>query len=1156
MSDRKWTVAQQSAIEDEGGSLLLDAAAGSGKTAVLIERAVRLMTKEVNPVAADRLLILTFTNAAAQELRARLAKRLEKEREEKGNTPFLRRQKNLLQRAFIGTVDSFCLQLVRENFAQLGTTPDVAVGQGAVLDELSEQALQQTLEEAYKDEDFVKFSALYGRSRSDKEAADAIVKLHEYVDALPWPQLRLNEFATGYDTFVPLYETPWGKELLAYATDAIQSAKALSEAALQTAEDDGGLDAWLPMLKEDVDFLSRFEKVCKACNWNEAERFLRGAALARLATVRQYEGDGKEQVKFLRDGVKNIFAELKKYCLVCSEEEYREDLAMAAPLVKALCATTQKYRKLYFEKKLENRTLDFSDFEHLTLQLLMSPSGERLPAAEEISSRYDMVMVDEYQDTNELQSALYTCFGNASGSNLFYVGDVKQSIYRFRRANPGLFLQKKNTWAAHESGKKPAVLRLGHNFRSGPSVVEGANYLFGELMSEALGEVCYDEQERLLQGGSGTIKDGFSFVMLEEKEDGDEAMYVAETILQMIHEKVPVQEGNQQRPCEFGDFCILLRTRSAMDAFQLALEEAKIPVSSDLEQPLLSTPEVLPIQAALAAIDNPGDDVQLAATMLGPLFSFTLDELAELRACQKNKSLYGAVLCAQDDKSRSFVQTLSQFRALSTEMDTGRLCEELVLRTGYLSAVAAMEGGEARRETVYCFLRWASEMGNTLSGGLAAFVRLLQRGRGPKGAGYQSRLGHVSLITAHKSKGLEFPIVIFADTSHKFNLQDRAQRLQFHTKFGIGLQLRTNQTLYPTLPFLAIRHRSIRESLSEEMRVLYVALTRARDRLHIVYATQEPAKRIASLAPLTFLQQGSSYLLSRQNCFGDWILSALLRHPHATPLWKHADLERKNNVMLKNEQACFFNMGVKQVLCAQKIMPKELEAIQIDEEAVAELQAGFDLVLTRKPLQEVPRKLSVSALSKAEKTTLYKRPAFLYPLGLTAAERGTAMHRFLQLADYKLAKDDLEKEIIRLEREHLLSPEQAASLNRKGLAMFFNSPLFGRMQNATRLMREYDFITAIPAFWINPSLPQELSQAKVYLQGIADAVLVGNEGIEIADYKTDRGKTPQELQEAYVQQLHLYARAVQKRLNLPVQRLSLWSFALSQEVDVPLERTL
>ncbi len=1149
MASRKWTQAQTAAIEDEGGSLLVDAAAGSGKTAVLVERAVRLMTRQEAPIRADRLLILTFTNAAAEELRARLAARLETALLEQPGNHALRRQKMLLSRAFIGTIDAFCQQLVREHFSDLELPPDVAVGQPAVLGALSGAALDETMEAMVQDEDFVRFTSLYGRSRSDTEAAGAILRLCAYVDTLPWPSRQLSRFATLYEAPAPLAETAWGQELLAYAQQALEAALALALAAHRSAEADGGLDAWLPALAEDIDQLQRLQAAAHT-GWDEAERLLRGFAAARVAAVRGYEGQGKELVQTLRGEMKKILENLRKNCFVCTEAEYQEDLAEAAPLVGALCRATQDYTQRYWQAKLEAKALDFSDFEHLALRLLLAEDGTRSEVATLVSARYDTVMVDEYQDTNELQSALYACLGNAEGSNLFYVGDVKQSIYRFRRANPGLFLEKKAAWAPYESGQHPAVLRLGHNFRSGPAVIGGVNFLFGKLMSEALGEVDYGPGERLIQGLPGGAEDGFTLLFAQDPEGYKEAALVAARIRQMVAEKAPLFENGETRPCEYGDFCILLRTRGAMADYQAALEAAGIPAVCDADDELLQSPEVLPLRAALAAIDNPGDDVNLAAAMLGPLFRFGPDEITALRAGQPSGSLYGAVAASEDPKAQAFLRSLAHFRRLSSEMSPGRLCEELVLRSGYLSATAAMEGGAARQENLHRFLAWAGELGAGLNGGLSAFVRLLENGRGPSAAGYKGLPGHVSLLTAHKSKGLEFPIVFFADTARQFNMRDRAERIQLHAQLGIGLWLRRGQTLYPTLPLMAIRRRCEREALSEEMRVLYVALTRARERLFITYAGPGAQKKLESLATLTAAGALGAYQLSRGHCFGEWVLAALLHHPASAPLWELDGLCPPP--FPAEEEPCFLAAELAETLPAEEHPEGFCLTATVEEGRVQALLAAFAQQPPRAALRALPRKLSVSALAKQGGTAVRRRPSLLYQSGLTAAERGTAMHSFLQLARLGPAAENLEAEIARLAAQGLLGKAEAKALDRKGLAAFFSSPLAARMLAAQRLLREYDFITALPASTLNPGLPPELAAQPVYLQGIADAVLLGPGGAEIADYKTDRGKTAEELREAYASQLALYAAAIEKRLGQPVRRLTLWSFALGQEVDLPL----
>ncbi|MFV0412473.1 MAG: UvrD-helicase domain-containing protein [Oscillospiraceae bacterium] len=1148
MSDKQWTPAQQSAIEDEGGTLLVSAAAGSGKTAVLVERAVRLVTRENNPVPADRLLIVTFTNAAAEELRSRIGARIEQELCRRPGSPLLRRQRILLRRAAICTIDAFCQQLVKENFARLSVPPDVAVGEEGLLNQLAEAALAETMEEMYARPAFAAFASLYGRSRSDKAAADAILNLYGFTRTLPAPARQLAGFAAMYQSGVPLAQTLWGKELLAYGQSAAGAMQRLLTLALQTARQDDALAPYLPALTDDLENARRLGGFAEKNDWDGAVRQLAAWQFAPLRPVRGYEGGGKEQVKQLRDTVKDLAARLQKYCFACTLQEYEADVQQAAPMVEALTGAAALYGEKYHAAKLAEKVLDFADFEHLALSLLQTEEGQRTALAGQISRRYEAVMVDEYQDTNELQSALYECLGNAEGSNLFYVGDVKQSIYRFRKANPGIFLAKKRQWAPFApGGERPAVLTLGHNFRSGRGVIGGVNYLFSALMSPALGEIEYSGEELLIQGTEGGEEQGLELRLVEDPGGRGDAAYVAGRIREMLRQQYPVRTQGGTRPCAPGDFCILLRARARMQEYLAALEDLNIPAVADGAEDLLQTPEVLPVCAALAAIDNPGDDVNLAATLLGPLFRFSPNEVTEIRAASPKGSLWGALAASGSPKAGQFMQTISFYRALAGEVPVGRLCEELVERTAYLSAVAAMENGAARRENLLRFIAWAAEASAGGRGGLAGFVRLLQSGHGPAAPAAGSVPGRVNILSIHKSKGLEFPVCFLADAARVFNTSDLGARVQMHAQLGVGLALRSGESLYATLPALAIRRRIEQEAQSEEMRVLYVALTRAKDKMVITLPHKAPAEYVAARAAALAGGEPEAFLLSTQRSFGDWVTTAALCHPDADPLLQYTGGAILPCLAAEGR----FAMGIEQQPAAEGEGARQyrLTAAPLPG-LVKQLQTGFETVFPRSGLQTVPVKLSVSALAKQGGQTLRARPSFMYAGGLTAAELGTAQHSFMQFADYRSARQNLEEEIQRLVRQGHLAAEEAETLNRQRIEAFLASPLMGRMEKAGRVLREYDFITAVPAGQVQPGLPGALAEEPVLVQGIADALLLFENAAEIVDYKTDRGKTAEELVQTYQRQLQLYREAIQKRLAVPVKKLTIWAFSLDKEIDV------
>lgn len=1151
MGERKWTAAQAAAIEDEGGTLLVSAAAGSGKTAVLVERAVRLITRPQNPVPADRLLVVTFTNAAAEELRSRMGIRLEEKQRERPHDVFLRRQRILLRRAFIGTMDAFCQQLVKENFARLSIPPDVAVGDPSLLEQLSQQALADTLEEMYGQPAFARFAALYGRARTDKPAAEAVLALFAFTRTLPQPERVLAGFVRQYQNNTPLAATPWGQELLTFVREGAQALQNLLASALQTAGEEEALAPYLPVLAEDRANADALLALAEQNNWDAAVRMADNWAFAPLKPVRGCDGPAKDRVKNLREDAKKIVVDLRRWALACTEEEFEQDRQAAAPLVAALVDATLLYSQKYWEAKLAEKALDFSDFEHLALGLLQDENGDRTEMAAQISRRYDTVMVDEYQDTNDLQNRLYECLGNEQGSNLFYVGDVKQSIYRFRKANPGIFLHKKDSWAAYETKNHPAVLSLGHNFRSGQGVIGGVNFLFRALMSPELGEIAYDGTEELIQGTEGGDAEGFELRILNDPDGLGDAAYVAGRIRQMVREGYLVRDGEAMRPCGYGDFCVLLRARTRMQDYVQAMEKLCIPVVSDMGDDLLTTPEILPLTAALAAIDNPGDDVSLAATLLGPLFHLGMDEVTRLRAQTPVGSLWGALLQSRRPQCKAFVEEISLYRAMAGGLSAGRLCEELVERTGYLSAVSAMEGGAARRENLLRFIGWAAEVSAAGRGGLAGFVRFLQSGKGPAAAAGIGLPGHVNVITIHKSKGLEYPVCFLADAAHLFNTMDLSARVQMHAELGIGLALRQGDVLYQTLPALAVRRRAEREALSEEMRVLYVALTRAKDKMILTFAHKNPASLLAGQAAALVGGLPQPFMLSRGRSMADWLVPAALCHPGAEPLLQYTG----GAIPPRQNAEGLFLMSVEEQPPAAEETPQTFAlTASPNEELLQSLQAEFARTPGRAPLSGVPVKVSVSSLTKqqGEGQQLRKRPGFMYKSGLTAAEKGTVQHAFMQFANLEAAQQNLGQEVQRLVEEGYLQPELAQQVDSASLNAFFASGLWRRMQAAGQVLRETDFITALPAGTLAPGLPAGLYNEPVLVQGIADAVLVFEAYAEIVDYKTDRGKTPAELVERYQKQLQTYQLALQKKLGLPVRRLTIWPFALGQEVEVPL----
>ncbi|HIV87306.1 MAG TPA: helicase-exonuclease AddAB subunit AddA [Candidatus Pygmaiobacter gallistercoris] len=1165
----RWTAEQKIAIEDRGGALLVCASAGSGKTAVLVQRALRLIAGE-EPVPADRLLILTFSNAAAAELRARLAQGLDQRLRETPGDRLLQGQALRLQRASISTVSAFCMQLLREYFSQLDIPPDFTVADEAEIYQLRQSVLAGVLEESYRDADFAAFASIFGRARSDREAGEALLLVYDHLRALPFFDQALEQIQALYQKREPLTENVWGAQLLEEAKRAVDGARARCLAALRLIDEEPALGAYRPALKEDRARFERTAQLLAAGDWDGARALLTAWQPARLAQVRGFDGPQKQLVQALRAEIKERRANILKNQLLCSEEEFWQDVGRTRPLVEGLCRAIRLFDERFFAAKLEEKVLEFSDFEHLALQLLCAPDGTPTPLAGEIRGRFDAVMVDEYQDTNAIQDLLYHLLARPDGSNLFFVGDVKQSIYRFRKAMPEIFIEKKETFAPYDGAHYPAVLTLKHNFRSSAGVIRGINYLFSALMSREVGELDYTGGERLLPGSAEqeTGLPGTELLVVDAGENPafGEADTVAQLIQQMVEQGELVRDKDGKlRRCGYGDFCILLRSpRGSAELFSDALAARNIPVYTDLGDGVLSLPEVQPLLAALRVLDNPSQDVPLAALMTSAMFDFSSGELAALRADFPQGSLFGAVARSGSAKAQAFYRKIMTLRSEAAFLSVDALCRRLLSDTGYLLAAQVVPGGadaaDARREAILEFVRMAADYAASGTGGLPGFLRrvdsALAAGVRPAAGGAGMPEGYVKIMSIHRSKGLEFPVCILADTMRQFNKKDlyTAPVLR-HTQLGIGLCLREEGgARYPTGPQRAIRQALLREQLSEEMRVLYVALTRAKDRLLITAAMRDPAKTLGSYAVALLGAGGlTADLVAGASSFADWICMAALLHPQADAL--RAAASAAQLPLLPSEED-----ALRTEICAApphetlagSEQPAPGRTATADPQLLGALRRHFTWQYPRSALLGVPAKVSVTALvhsAREERETTLKRPSFLYAAGLSAAERGTALHEVLQYADFGAARRDLEAELTRLTAQGFITPVTARAADREALAAFLSSPLMDRILAADRLLREYPFFTRIPAGSAAP-LDGPLAAEPVLVQGVADCVIEKDGELYLVDYKTDRGKTAQQLRERYAPQLALYRQALSRRLGMPVVRASLYAFALNREIEV------
>ena len=1153
----QFTPAQSAAITARGGSLLVSAAAGSGKTRVLVERVVGLITDPVSPVEADSLLIMTFTNAAAAKLRADITTRLAEEVRAHPGDMRLRRQQLLLQRAAIGTVDAFCLHFVQQHFAALDVPPDFATAEEAELARIEQETLSAILETAYTDADFRAFADLYDRGRTDNTAGNAVLELYHFSRALPHPAEALQQFAAMWQQDAPPQDTPWGQNLLAISLQRAEGARALLQAAARTAAQDEAADfAYTAVLQEDADRVTWLCQVLEKGDWDKSV-----AALGELDTAWRRAGrikGGKDgnpcafAASELRARAKKQIESLRTDFLLCTGEEYAADRRRAAPLVAALVRVTQQFADACFAAKCEEKLLDYADFEHLTLDLLLTPDNRRTPLCRTVSSRYSAVLVDEYQDTNALQDAIYFALARPEGDNLFFVGDIKQSIYRFRQADPQVFVDKQQRWQTYpQPAPQPASLALDANFRSAPGVIAGINYLFEVFFSQGLGGVEYGDGQRLVVGNKTTDYRGFCEVDVIDGAGAEgDAAAIAARIQAMVSEGFAVRDKAAQRPCRYDDFCILLRGRGDFAVYEAALRTAGIPVFADTAADLLDEPHIRPFAALLRVIDNPAQDIPLAAVLLSPMFPYTADDLVTLRGACPGGSLYGAVLYGGQPRFAPFLETLAEFRRLARTLPVDALLEELLARTGYLAAVGALPEGARCREDLQSFCAWAASAGRTgLPGVIRAMDAAQQNGGLTQSTGGQTRPGCVSIMTVHRSKGLEFPVVFVANTSHQFNQSDAIRPVLTHSKLGVGVMLRAGSTAkrYKTLPYAALAQAIRTETLSEEMRVLYVALTRAQDALIITIPLKKTDSALKTPALCAHAEATGPEAMQSMNSWAGWLLTATLLHPHSDALWAHTGL-------LPHYLPTRVPLTVHLLPAPEAApAPAEAPAPAPDAALLDTLRQSFAWHSPRAPLQKIPAKVSVSAVTHAARPVALERPAFLQKSGLTGAERGTAIHAFMQSVPFDGPAPDLDAEVQRQIDARLLDPALADKLDLDRVRPFFESAVWRRIRHAKAVLREEPFITALPAAQITPEAGE--CEAEVLVQGIADLVLVYDDHAEILDYKTDRSRDASFYIEEYAAQLRLYRRAFAQRLAVPVTKLTIYSFTLGQEIDIPLQAT-
>ncbi len=1187
MGDIQLTPQQLGAVEDRGGSLLVSAAAGSGKTKVLVERVFAYLREEHCHI--DDFLIITFTRAAAAELRSKLAAELARRVAAEPENGHLRQQMFRVYQADIKTVDGFCASLLREHVHLLepvdgrSLTPDFRILDESECTLLKERALEQALENFYQrieqgDEGCRLLAETLGFGRDDRGLALLVPEVHAKLQSHPYPEKWLAQAAEGWRELPQrLADSVYGRTIM---DDTVRRALYWAGRLERAARDMEGcqpvFDAYADRFLEAAAQLREYETAAQK-GWDEMSRV--DVTFRKLGAVRGEEnGDSKTAAKAVWDKCKAAVKKLSAPYQT-AESELLDDLRAIAPAMEALLELTADFDRRFQAEKVRRNAMDFSDQEHYAVRLLAGEDGTPTELGEQVSHRYREIMVDEYQDTNEVQNCIFRAVSR-QGENIFAVGDVKQSIYRFRLAEPGIFLEKYRTYLDAEDAApgQPRRRVLSRNFRSRREILDAANFVFAAIMSREMGELDYTE-EQYLHFGAAYYPDApereteFHYLSVEDTPEQRfdraeaEARFTARRIRQMLDGGFPVRGGDGElRPVEPEDIVILMRSPSArLAVFTAALEREGIPCDGGESEDFFSAMEIAVVLSLLEIVDNPRQDVPLIAVLRSPLVGMSADRLAEIRALQPEGDYYEALCRDEGEDAQAFLSLLRELRHASREMAADKLLWYCYDRCRVEAIFGAMADGaqrQARLTALYDYVRRLVQSGRTgLFDCVSHLRRLLENGDAPAITAARAS-GGVRIMSVHKSKGLEFPVVVLADLNRSFNRQDLDRPVLVHPQLGVGAErVETERRIrYDTVSKSALALTLEREAKAEELRILYVAMTRAQEKLIMVCSRKNPEKHLRELAALTELPVPPE-AVSGANCPGDWLLLTLLNTFQASELHGFAGVRPSE---LTEAPA-----GV--TVHLHRIGGEETEgAASPAEEDTGESPdttpdtASLGFVYGHRAATVTPSKVAATQLKGraideeiAEGTlprrreSAPERPRFLQEKrGLTGAERGTAMHLVMQFLPLDTAAEPwaVAEVIDGLRRRRLLTPEQAAALDVPALVRFLVSPLAERIRNAPRLWREYRFALLTDAGIYDGDAAGE----EMLLQGVADCVFETESGLAVVDFKTDRVQTAevQRRAEVYRAQLDAYAGALSRILERPVTERILYFFACGEEISL------
>ena len=1197
MSNVKWTKEQLQAIEKNGNNILVAAAAGSGKTAVLVERIINKIINE--KIDIDKLLIVTFTNAAASEMREKILEALYKKIEEEQQNVHLQKQINLIGRASICTIDSFCLDVVKNNFYEIDISPNFRIADTAELELIKQETIEDLFEEKYKTEnkDFLNLLETYTTYIGDEPLKELILNIYNFIQSTPFPIEWLEKQTLKYnlndEVNNDFAQTIWGKIIINSVKEEISDAKIKTQKVRDNIIKFDELKKYVAVLNQDIDVLDNILKLEK---WDDIYNYSLSMTFDKWPVDRKIELEEKEISKEKRNEIRK---QIKRTLEIIDSNSKQaiEDICYMYNTLDALKNIVTQYDKLLKQNKKEKNVVDFSDIEHMALNILLKKDedGKHIPTqtALKYSNKFVEIAIDEYQDSNLVQESILTAISNKR--NIFMVGDVKQSIYKFRQARPELFIEKYEKYDNVNEDTPNCLdnetkIQLFRNFRSRKNILDTTNVIFKDIMSKELGDINYNEKEYLNLGASyEEVENGIAtnteICVIDNKENDKEdeeeesdatieepienieleAKFVAKKVRQILDSKRSVFDkkyGN--REITYKDIVILLRsTKDKANIFETELSNLNIPVYSDTSLEYLNSIEIQVIMSLLKIIDNPMQDIPLVCVLRSIIGGFTDNELISIRLETKEKKSFYEIMKKYaetkkqeklSEKIMDFFNKINSWKQEAQYLELDEFIWKLYNDTGYYNYVSAMPDGILRQANLKLLFEKAKQYENASFKGLYNFINFIDKVRTSSGDLSSAKLigeneNVVRIMSIHKSKGLEFPVVFLCNSNKKFNVQDLNNQVLLHQDLGFGLtHIETDKKLqYSTLAKEAIKLKSKEEIISEEMRILYVALTRAKEKLIITGVQNDIEKQLKEKQELLNIYSGeekiNKNILKKYKSYLDWIELVYLKNKDLNimdfkNIAKDEIIEKEENNQTTNK------ISLENV----KLEPDELQTNEIKNK----LEWKYEYL----ELSKIESKSSVSKIkqlanAEEESKQITKTPKFLNEKNniLSGALKGTLIHLCMQRLNKKedYTYEKIQKLIEELLFKNIITKIEADNIDINKILHFTNSGIWQELKKAKIVEKEKPFYISLPADYIyNNGLQEE-----ILVQGIIDLYYINEQDeLILVDYKTDYVKEEKELLEKYNKQLELYDMALEQSLNRKVVKTYIYSTYLNKELIV------